>query len=213
MCSPILLLLEGEGDGSGSSGRRKYQISSTATKSKRKGLVLSTLTRSNAYTLVLAGTIAVFLVSTLYAIFIRGCGMSKFSFIFGLGEDNDNGVKSQADVFQSGLAEVTQMAKKSVVHTKTMVAATRLNASGIWTSSSIVGPVMHILGLLATLPSLQYLLGSHYSGGKAPSASKVVVALPLDILAMFIGRGIPSLVAVATIAFIGGTLQWLSLKS
>ena len=208
MCSPILLLLEGEGSGS---SRKKYQVSST--KSKKKGLVLSTLTRSNWFAPLLAGTVGVFIASSFYAIFLRGCGIDG-SFLFGTGDV----IKSQEDVFShvygssrrttgvGALEDVATMAQKSVVHTRTMVAAAKLSGSGIWTSSNVLGPLMHILGLVSVLPSLQYLV-RHSWYGSAPSSGKVMLSLPLNLLAMIIGRGIPSLVAAATIGLVGGIMQ------
>ncbi|KAL7541415.1 hypothetical protein ACHAXR_010905, partial [Thalassiosira sp. AJA248-18] len=210
LCSPILLLLEGEG-GSGSS-RKKYQVSST--KSKKKGLVLTTLTRSNWFAPLLAGTVGVLLASSFYAIFLRGCGFAKFSLLFGTGDV----ISSQEDVFShvygsssrttgtKALDDVATMAQKSVVHTRTMVAAAKLSSSGIWTSNNVLGPVMHLLGLVSVFPSLQYLV-RHSWYGSAPSAVKVRLSLPLNLLAMVTGRGIPSLVAAATIGLVGGMMQ------
>jgi len=208
LCSPILLLLEGEGSGS---SRKKYQVSST--KSTKKGLVLSTLTRSNWFAPLLAGTVGVFIASSFYAIFLRGCGIDG-SFLFGTGDV----IKSQEDVFShvygssrrttgvGALEDVATMAQKSVVHTRTMVAAAKLSGSGIWTSSNVLGPLMHILGLVSVLPSIQYLV-RHSWYGSAPSSGKVMLSLPLNLLAMIIGRGIPSLVAAATIGLVGGIMQ------
>ena len=88
-----------------------------------------------------------------------------------------------------------------------MVAAANLSGSGIWTSSSLLGPIMHIIGLLSILPSLHYLV-SHSWYGSAPSSGKVMLALPLNLLAMFIGQGIPSLVAVSMIGLVGGLMQF-----
>ena len=218
LCSPILLLLEGEGSSGGSStGRKKYQVSSSSasTKTKKKGLVLSTLGRSNWFAPLLAGTVVVFLASSFYAIFLRGCGVSKFGFLFGTGDV----VKSQEDVFSShrttgvgALDDVATMARKSVVHTRTMVAAAKLSGSGIWTSNNMMGPLMHLLGLVATIPSLQYLI-RHSCYGSAPSTIQVRLSSPLNLVAMFVGRGIPSLVAAAAIGLVGGMMQLSFLSS
>lgn len=211
LCAPILLLLEGEGSSGG--GRKKYHVSST--KSKTKGLVLPNLTRSNWFAPLLAGTLSVFLVSTCYAIFLRGCGLSKFSLLFG-GSDL---TKSQDDVLSHvhgsaskitgirALDDVATMAKMSVVHTRTMVASIKLSDSGIWTARNIWGPLMHMMGLVAVLPSLQYLV-RHSCFGAAPSTRIVLLALPLNVLAMTIGRGIPSLIALAAISCVGGMIQY-----
>lgn len=209
-CSPILLLLEGEGS---KSNKHSHQISSAKSKNVWHGLVLTKLTRRNWIVPLLAGTVGVFVTASLYAIFLRGCGLSKFSFIFGTGDV----IKSQEDVFShifgskrttgvGALDDVATMAEKSVVHTKTMIAAARLSGSGFWTAKSIVGPIMHLMGLIASLPSLQQLI-KHSWYGKAPLFGKVAMVLPLNILSIIIGKGIPSLVAVATIGLIGGILQ------
>lgn len=210
LCSPILLLLEGEGAGSG--GRSKYQLSST--KSKKKGLVLTTLTRSNWFAPLLAGTVGVFLAISFYAIFIRGCGIDGLLFVRIL---SGNVIKSQEDAFShvygshrttgvGALDDVATMARKSVVHTRTMVAAAKLSGSGLWTSSNVLGPIMHMLALFSILPTLKYLL-SHSWYGSAPSGGRVMLALPLNLLAVVIGQGIPSLVAVSMIGLVGGLMQ------
>lgn len=211
LCSPILLLLEGEP----SKGRRKLYHTSTSSK-RKKGLVLQSLPWIAP---LLTGTIGIFLISTLYAIFLRGCGLSKFSLIFGAGDV----IKNQEDVFShvygsvrhtraGGLDDVASLAQKSVVHTRTMIAAARLSGSGIWTSKSFFGPVMHFVGLVVSLPGLRSLV-QHSWGGKAPPSSKVLILLPLQILAMFLGKGIPSLVAAAVIGFFGGLAQLSALRT
>jgi len=212
--SPILLLLEGEGS---SSSKHTHQRSSA--KSKWHGLVLTKLTRRNWIAPLLIGTVGVFVTASLYAIFLRGCGLSKFSFLFGTYDVITNHEDVFSHIFGSkrttgigALDDVATMAQKSVVHTKTMIAAARLSGSGIWTAKSILGPFMHLVGLAATLPSLQYLV-KHSWYGKAPLFGKVVLAWPLNILAIIIGRGIPSLVAAATIGLIGGALQLTTVKN
>lgn len=203
LCSPILLLLEGEG---GTGSERTYYHVNTSTKSKRRGLILSSLTRSNSYAPLLVGTIAVFLTCSSYAIFLRGCGLSKLSFLFGAGDTSI----SKDDLFYlldkaTGVKAIDDLATKSVVHTRTMVVAAKLNGSGIWTSSSLLGPLMHMMGLLATLPSL-YSLVKHAWNRKHSAPGNVFFSL-LNLFAIFAGRGIPSLVAAAMFGLIGGLLQ------
>lgn len=212
LCSPILLLLEGEHYGS---SRKNYQTSSIQSKKKEAqfGLILRSLTRSNRFAPLLAGTIGVFVTASFYAIFLRGCGVSRLSFLFGAGDV----IKSQADVFShvygksrttgaGSLDDVATMAKKSIVHTRTMIAAARLSGSGLWTSKSFSGPLMNIIGLMGILPGLQYIVKHSWSGA-CPPARKVMISLPLNVLAIIIGRGIPSLVAAAVIGLIGGLMQ------
>ena len=177
------------------------------------------MTRSNRFAPLFAGTVGVFLAASTYAIFLRGCGLSKFSFLFGTGDV----IKSQADVFShvygksrttgaGSLDDVATMAKKSVVHTRTMISAARLSGSGIWTSKSIVGPMMHLIALTGVIPGLRYFVTYLWSGAGQP-LDKVVMALPLNILAMFLGRGIPTLVATATLGLVGGLLHLSILRN
>ena len=209
LCSaPILLLLEGEGS---RSNKHAYQRSTT--KSKWHGLVLKKLSQRNWIAPLLIGTSGVFVAASFYAIFLRGCGLSKFSFLFGTYDTISNHEDVFSHIFGSkrttgigALDDVATMAEKSVVHTKTMIAAARLSGSGIWTAKNILGPFMHLLGLVATLPSLYYL-AMHSWYGKAPLFGKVALVLPLNLLSIAVGRGIPSLVAAAIIGFVGAALQ------
>ena len=148
-----------------------------------------------------------FLTCSCYAIFLRGCGLSKFSFLFGTG---DSSISKDDMIYlldkSTGVKAIDDLAAKSVVHTRTMVVAAKLNGSGIWTSSSLLGPLMHLMGLLATLPSLHSLvMHSWYRKHSAPG--NVFFSLLLNLFAIFVGRGITSLVAAAMIGLIGGLLQ------
>jgi hypothetical protein len=86
-----------------------------------------------------------------------------------------------------------------------MISAARLNESGFWTTKSITGPILHIIGLLMIAPSVRYLYQYSWSGTK-PQNSQVTLSLPLSILSILIGKGIPSLVASAIITFVGGLI-------
>jgi len=194
LCSPILLLLEGEGV---SGGKTTYQVISTKSK-KNRGLVLSSLSKSNWYVPLLAGTLAVFTLSTCYAIFLRGFGLSKFSLLFGTDDQKIN-----TNLFGhgiNGLEKVERMAKNSIVHTRRSISrsAAALQSSGIWTSTSITGPVMHIIGLCCTLPSLQTLIRSWQ--GKKEVNKNTSLMLPLNVFAVILGQGIPSLIAMSIIS-------------
>ena len=194
LCSPILLLLEGEGV---SGGKTTYQVTSTKSK-KNRGLVLSSLSKSNWYVPLLAGTLAVFTLSTCYAIFLRGFGLSKFSLLFGTDDQKINPFLFGHGI--GGLDKVERMAKNSIVHTRrsTSKAAAALQSSGIWTSTSITGPVMHIIGLCCTIPSLRTLMRSWQ--GKKEVNMNTSLMLPLNVFAAILGQGIPSLIAMSIIS-------------
>ncbi len=94
------------------------------------------------------------------------------------------------------LEDIIDMARKNMAHTHTMVTSARLSGSGMWTSTSLIILVMHALDLVATLPSLGYLI-RHPWYGLTPSSGKVILFLPLNLLTMIMGQGRPSLVAGA----------------
>jgi len=213
VASLILLLLEGEGNES----QRSHRLSSSSSSSKKgtfSGLVLSSLTQSNRIAPLMAGTIGVFLAASEYAILLRGCGLAKLGFLFGA----DDIIKSHEDVFShvygsasrttgvGGLDDVASMARKSVVHSKTMIAAAKLAGSGLWTSKSLFGPLIHMFGIVVILPSLYYLV-RHAWSGKVPSMGRVWCALPLNLVPLLLCRGIPSLSAAATFGIVGGFIQ------
>ena len=205
LSAPILMLLEGEpSDGS----KKHYQPSSAKS---RKGLVMVSLTRSNWFAPLLAGTVTTFTAATVYAIFLRGCGLSKFSLLFGAVDETKNlDIMFSSKIPKTGpLADVTKLAQKSIVHTKTMIGAARLNRSGIWTSKSFIEPILHLIGLLVILPGLHSLVDYSWSR-KQQQTRRFAMLLPLSILSMLIGKGIPSLVAAALIAFVGGLMHLIS---
>ena len=76
--------------------------------------------------------------------------------------------------------------------------AAALQSSGIWTSTSIGGPVMHIIGLCCTIPSLQTLISSWQ--GKKEVNKNTSLMLPLNVFAVILGQGIPSLIAMSIIS-------------
>ena len=199
------MLLEGEP----SEGNKKHYQPSSAN--SKKGLVIVSLTRSNWFAPLLAGTVSVFISATVYAIFLRGCGLSKFSLLFGAVDETKNlDTMFSPTLPKTGpLADVTKLAQKSIVHTKTMIGAARLNRSGIWTSKSFIEPILHLIGLVVILPGLHSLVDYSWTG-KLPPAGRLGMLLPLSILSMLIGKGIPSLVAAAFITFMGGLMNLMS---
>lgn len=154
---------------------------------------------------LLAATVTTFVVATVYAIFLRGSGLSKFSLLFGAEEaiKHHNAHKRSRG---GTIDKVAMLAQNSIIHTKTMISAARLNESGLWTSKSFTGPILHLTALLLILPFLHSMINDSWRG-IPPTASTVRLLLPLSILSMFIGKGIPSLVAAAMLTFVGGLMQ------
>jgi len=204
LCSLILLLLEGEA----SSSRSSY--SSSSSRSKSHGLVLPKLTRSNWFAPSLIGIMAMFFACSLYAVLLRGSALAKLSFLV---EPSEHASKHSAVPNYAGgkMDEVAKLAKKSVVHTKTLASASKLRESGVWTASSVLGPAMNLVGLAATIPS-NVGLARHSWRGSPPSKGLAFLALLLNILALIFCRGVPSTLALALIGLVGGFIQFSTLK-
>ena len=194
------MLLEGEPT---DSNKKHNKVSSS--RASYKGLVLTSLNRTNWFVPLLMGCLSTFITAAIYTIFLRGFGLAKVGLLFGAG-DSPNEAISRGASAPGHFNDVASLAQKSVVHTKSMISAARLNESGLWTCKSLLEPIKHSISLLIILPSLRYLV-KHSWTGLPPPSGKVTMFLPLSIVSMLIGKGIPGLVAAAGIAFVGGLLQ------
>jgi hypothetical protein len=90
--------------------------------------------------------------------------------------------------------------------------ATQNWGSGFWTSDSLFGPLLHLGGIVAVLPTLYLLYQKRWQGQPVP-ASQITLALPLNAIPLLLCRGIPSLQAAALVAIVGGLMQVLNLKN
>lgn len=203
--APILLGLEGE---SSSSDRRSRvsRVSAGATKPSKisMGIPLNNLNGSNRFVPVVAGIVYVFYIAGLYSIFIRG------SILLGTAVPT-----SHADVIASIVGRnrdvLASMAEKATSYSEALVISARLAGSGFWTSSNILGPLIHLVGLVATIPSI-YLLFSQMWSGVATSKAQVLFAVPFNIFTLLFCKGTPTLQAVALIGMVGGLLQLFVLQ-
>uniref|UniRef100_A0A6V2GN48 Uncharacterized protein n=3 Tax=Ditylum brightwellii TaxID=49249 RepID=A0A6V2GN48_9STRA len=215
MIAPILLMLEGESTQSRMT-QRTYRLSSTPKKSKAwVGMNFTSLTAANRYAPLLAGTASVLLISSLYAIFIRGCGLPSFLHSH---SEGFNVHKSHEDVFASIYGsssratnvklgeDVASMAQKNLIHNNAVKIAAKLAGSGFWTSQSKSGPILHLAGIAAVIPNLSYLVKYTWNGVTC-SAFTIMVMLPLNAIPLTISRGIPSLTAAALLGLFGGLFQ------
>ena len=203
LVAPMLLALEGET--SNDRRNRVSRISATNAKPPKKmmGLTLKDLNASNRFVPLIASSLLVFFIATFYAIFLRG------SFFFG-----DGIAKSHVDVFSSVFGKqdaLAAMAQKSISKSQALVVSARLAGSGLWTSSSIFGPLIHLGGLAAAIPSAFLLVSQMWSGVNVPKA-QVVFALPLNSFPLLLCRGIPPLRAASLIGVVGGLFQLVNLQ-
>jgi hypothetical protein len=156
------------------------------------------------------GTIFVFLCASVYVVLLRGSGVES---IFG-----GSVAKSPVDVLRSMTGsssssmgspdQLANLAKASITHSTALATAANLAASGFWTSGSLFGPVVHLAGVLATLPSL-YLLTIQIWLGKVVPSSQITLGLPLNIVPIVLCRGIPSLTAAAVLTASAAVVQLL----
>lgn len=214
LVSPILLVLEGDK----SEGRGRIKRISATTPKPTGGSIfrlnLPNLKRSNEFYPVLMGTTLVFLGASAYAILIRGSGL--FS-LFGASSI----ARSHSDLFTSvfgstgsseGEDDLAVLAKKTILHSQALTTSAKLAGSGFWTSDSLFGPLLHLGGIMAVLPTLYLLYQKRWQGQPIP-ASQITLALPLNAIPLLLCRGIPSLQAAALVAIASGLMQVLNLKN
>jgi hypothetical protein len=203
--SPILLVLEGEG---GSERRGRVQRLNAAPPKPSQSplqLTLPQLNRSNRLAPLYSGTVLVLLCASLHAILLRGSG---WFFIGG-----SHIPKSQADVFSmlygsSGVgAEVSALARHTILHSQALKTSARLAASGLWTTSNFLVPFLHLAGVAATMPGVYFIHTHLWFSHKPPTSFHAMVALLLNLLPIALCWGIPSLLAVAIVGLVGATLQ------
>jgi hypothetical protein len=97
-----------------------------------------------------------------------------------------------------------------------MYASAKLAGAGFWTASDLFGPLLHLGGVAACIPSLYLLSRYLWSGGggstNSMSAATVTLMLPLNAIPIFLCNGIPSLQAAAWVALVGGVLQLFNMR-
>ena len=202
----VLFALEGE---SGATRRTSRVTSSSKTTKSSLGINLPMLTPANAWVSFVVGAASIFCIASFYAICLRGAGLGK---LFGLGTV----AKSHEDVFASVFGgghsqdndhDLAALAEKAISHSHALATSAKLAASGFWTSGSFFGPLWHLLGLAAVLPSLWLLVTEKWLGSRV-STSSIVMFLPAHLLPLLLCRGVPTLQGAAAVSCLGGLLQW-----
>ena len=197
MTSLILLALDGEVSGP---RRNKLQfMGSTKSSASSFGINLQKLGPSNRFAPPVAACVLVLLCASIYAIFIRGCGLLTVA-------TNHEQVfaKVYGDSRTTGDNDLSSLLKKSAVHDRIMTGSAKLAGSGFWTAGNIFGPLLHLGGLIATLPSLYFLVIGLWTGERTSHAA---MAAPLNLIPLILCKGISALRACALIGLIGGVFQ------
>jgi hypothetical protein len=154
----------------------------------------------------------VFLLASMYAIFLRGSGI--FDFVGGPAV-----ARSHKDVFTNVYGgeqankqhDLATLAELAISHSNALKASAKLAGSGFWTADSLLGPLLQVAGLLSILPSL-YLLTRQSWFSKAVPLTSVVFALPLHAIPLVLCRGISSLRCAALLNLVASILQALHLR-
>jgi len=194
MVAPILLALEGDSSESPSSRQRLRTVASSKGKGGPAGfwLDLKGLKTSNQIIPLFLGTISVFLMASIYAVFFRGSAWTGDS----VAKDHEDVFRLMEDKSLDG--EIASMTRKMILHNRALVSAARLSAAGFWTSRSLSGPLLHFGGVMAVLPGLSVFTSSMWQGVRMESAS-VILCGGLNLVPLLLCQGIPSLQAAAVI--------------
>lgn len=163
------------------------------------GITLQKLGPSNRFAPPIAACILVLLCASVYAIFLRGCG-----FLAVATSHEQVFAKVYGDARTTGSIDLSSVLQKSAVHDKIMRSSAKLAGSGFWTADNMFGPLLHLGGLLATLPSLYFLVTGIWTGERSAQAA---LAAPLNLIPLLLCKGISALRACAFIGLIGGILQ------
>jgi hypothetical protein len=199
--SLILLALDGEVSGP---RRSKMQFMGNTSKQATSsfGINLQKLGPSNRFAPPVAACVLVLLCASIYAIFLRGCGLLAVATSH---EQVLAKVYSDKRASVGGI-DLASVLKKSAVHDKIMTSSAKLAGSGFWTASNLFGPLLHLTGLVCMLPSLYFLVTGLWTGERT---SKVALAVPLNLVPLILCKGISALRACALIGLIGGIIQMI----
>ena len=160
----------------------------------------------------LLGTGVVYILTTFYCIFLRG-----FSFSLGSIPESSPMQKNHNEMFRTIMKSNFPMkhnqelllTQSVLSHDEVIASSAKLAAAGIWTSNHLLGPLLHILGFLAILPTWYF----PFTTAKNHNSVNVGTILPLNMFTLFVSRGIPSLIAAMWLGLILTTQKWFYSKS
>jgi hypothetical protein len=204
--APILLGLESESSSSDRRGNRMSRVAMGASRQPKPsmGITLKNLNSSNRFVPAIAGIVGVFYMAGLYSIFLRG------SLLLGTAVPTNHEEVLSSIIFRNR-DTLASMAQKATSYSEALVISARLAGSGFWTSGSIFGPLIHLGGVVATIPSMYLFLSQMWSGTSSSNA-QVLFALPFNIFTILFCKGTPAIQAVAVIGIVGGLMQLFVLQ-
>jgi hypothetical protein len=206
--SLVLLLLEGESSKSNGRAHGRKRINAPSQSGTSSGstwmyLDLAQLTESNRLAPPVFAVATVLVVSSLYAVLLRGLVNAA----------------TQQRVFDSiynsggGSEDLATLAKKNLLHRQAVQTATKLSSASFWTARNPFVPLQYLLGLAASLPSLVGLVLFLWSRAAAAAISIPWGAtVPLNLFPLVMCQGLPPLVASAVLGLLGGTYHFLAVR-
>jgi hypothetical protein len=210
LTSLILLALEGE-IAAPKRGKIQRLAGSTRGPAPSFGVTFSALGPSNALAPPITATVVLLTCASVYTIFLRGSG-SLLPTAPTSARDVFAGVHGTEGLAAMAAAdELAAIVEKNIMHSQAIAISAKLAGSGFWTADSFVGPLLHLGGLVATLPSL-YLLVTHMWANERIATSKIILTAPLNLIPLLLCRGIPTLQAAALIGLVGGGVQFFQLQ-
>jgi hypothetical protein len=200
LAAPMLLALEGEGGSDRQSRASRISTSSSRLRSSTFSLTLPNLTDANRLAAAVGATVGIFVLASLYAIFLRG------SFLFG------SVASSHTDLYSKvkGSSTLAQLAQQAASHSLSLKVSARMAGSGFWTAPNPLGPLINLAGLACAIPS-DFLIVSQMWSGVRMATAQILVALPLNLIPILFCQGIPTIPAAAFIGTMGGLVQLFQL--
>lgn len=206
MLGALLLAFEGEKSAQ-ARGRRVSVTTGHKVHKSALRLNLPNLTRDNRWFPPFALTVLIFLLASVYTILLRGSGLFPFGgSIARSHEDVFTNVFGSAATASEGNQDLATLAQKTASHNLALSTSAKLAGSGFWTAKGFFGPILHLAGVIATLPSLFLLFNQHWLGLPVPS-SQVTVCLPLHVIPVALCRGIVGLRAASLLIVVGAVAQ------
>jgi hypothetical protein len=203
--SLILLALDGESSLSlrGRAGGRGTVTTSVRSRSSFWRLNLKQLDRKNQWFPLLAGCFTIFMVSTFYAIFLRGSGLLSW---FDVSESRSHNDAIEYIIPDSGgdSAVLTALVKNAV--TQSLDSSAYLDRASVWTATNVLIPTIHFLGALSVVPSF-FLLQKQYWSDTPVSSVQITAAIPLNAIPIIFCHSIPSLTATAILTLLCAVVQ------
>ena len=196
----LLWLEHDSSKGSRARGNKRQSAGNDSVTTNWMCINIPSLSDSNRLAPSMTATIVVLVGASVYAILFRGL---------------ISAASSQQVVFDSiygsgtGADDLASLARQNDIVGAAVRTASALSGSSFWTAASIWTPLLYVVGLMATLPSLYgFLL---YAWG-IPTTAAWVLSIPLNALPLLLCRSLPPLFAASLLGTVGGVYHILAIR-